>query len=71
MHLTFPASQTTVCSCDALPSVQVILEEEEELISAHRAQIERNMSLVRDEMNLLGEVCLKQAICAQICPSLP
>ena len=36
--------------------MQSILEEEEELISAHRAQIERNMSLVRDEMNLLGEV---------------
>ena len=35
--------------------LQVILEEEEELISAHRAQIERNMSLVRDEMTLLGE----------------
>ena len=36
--------------------MQRILEEEEELISAHRTQIESNMALVRDEMNLLGEV---------------
>ena len=43
--------------------VQSILEEEEELISAHRAQIERTMALVRDEMNLLGEVQLP-ACCA-------
>ena len=71
IHLTCPASQATICSCDAPPSVQAILEEEEELISAHRAQIERNMSLVRDEMNLLGEVCLKQAMCARMCLSLP
>ena len=42
---------------DTATTLQAILEEEEELISAHRAQIERNMSLVRDEMNLLGEVC--------------
>lgn len=41
---------------DAWTQAQVILEEEEELISAHRAQIERTMALVRDEMNLLGEV---------------
>lgn len=36
--------------------MQRILEEEEELIAAHRTQIESNMALVRDEMNLLGEV---------------
>ena len=36
--------------------MQRILEEEETLIQAHRQQIEANMALVREEMDLLGEV---------------
>ena len=36
--------------------MQRILEEEEQLIQAHRQQIEANMALVREEMDLLGEV---------------
>ena len=33
-----------------------ILEEEDELISAHRQHIEETMDVVRREMNLLAEV---------------
>ena len=36
--------------------VNSILEEEDELIAAHRKQIEDTMTIVRLEMNLLGEV---------------
>ena len=39
---------------DAL--INVILEEEEEVIAAHRAQIESTMELVKREMGLLAEV---------------
>ena len=39
---------------DAL--INVILEEEEEVIAAHRAQIESTMELVKREMSLLAEV---------------
>ena len=36
--------------------INVILEEEEAVIAAHRAQIENAMSLVKREMALLAEV---------------
>jgi len=36
--------------------INVILEEEEEVVSAHRAQIEKAMELVKSEMGLLAEV---------------
>ena len=36
--------------------VNSILEEEDELIAAQRKQIEDTMTIVRLEMNLLGEV---------------
>lgn len=36
--------------------INVILEEEEEVIAAHRAQIEATMELVKREMGLLAEV---------------
>ena len=37
--------------------VNSILEDEDELIAAHRRQIEDTMAIVRLEMNLLAEVC--------------
>ena len=36
--------------------MDTIIEEEEQLITAHRLQIEENMDMVRKEMNLLTEV---------------
>ena len=36
--------------------INVILEEEEAVIAAHRAQIENAMALVKREMSLLAEV---------------
>ncbi len=37
-------------------SLRRILEEEDNLIAAHRWQIEETMAIVRQEMNLLGQV---------------
>ncbi len=39
-----------------------ILEEEDALIAAHRSQIEDTMAIVRQEMNLLGEVRVRRAV---------
>ena len=48
-----PASEMAAAHDDL---INVILEEEEEVVSAHRAQIEKAMELVKKEMGLLAEV---------------
>ena len=48
-----PASEMAAAHDDL---INVILEEEEHVVSAHRAQIERAMELVKKEMGLLAEV---------------
>ena len=46
----------TLASCNPSPKPCRILEEEDNLIAAHRWQIEETMAIVRQEMNLLGQV---------------
>lgn len=44
-----------------------ILEEEDNLISAHRWQIEETMAIVRQEMTLLGQVRLSHHVAVMEC----
>lgn len=43
-----------------------ILEEEDNLIAAHRWQIEETMAIVRQEMNLLGQVREKLVLIGKV-----
>ena len=65
-----PSSLHPAASCHVMFQYQAevtcglgrILEEEDNLIAAHRWQIEETMAIVRQEMTLLGQV-------APLCPS--
>ena len=48
---------------------QQLQDEEDELITAHRKQIEATMAIVREEMNLLAQVLLASWLLHQmLCP---
>ena len=48
-----------------------ILEEEDDLVAAHRWQIEETMAIVRQEMTLLGQVLRLALDCLPIPPTAP
>jgi hypothetical protein len=67
-HLLSPSPPAASCHVMVQYQAEVtrglgrILEEEDNLIAAHRWQIEETMAIVRQEMTLLGQV-------APLCPS--
>ena len=45
---------------------QQLQDEEDELITAHRKQIEATMAIVREEMNLLAQVAVSVCVCISV-----
>nr|GEX21072.1 kinesin-like protein KIN-13B [Tanacetum cinerariifolium] len=54
-RLEKPVAQMTPIA-EATDDLVLLLEEEDDLVSAHRKQVEETMDIVREEMNLLVEV---------------